>query len=83
VQKGYNSDLHINGRAFHVQTEDWGLGKSAIVTKVFQNGAVLKSFVTPYSEFSETGPVSVSESVRLAMRQQHRKILDLVHSGQL
>ena len=81
--KGFNSDLSVKGKSFHVQTEDWGEVNGAIVTKVFQNGAVLKSFTVKYDEFNHLGPVNQGESVKIAMRDQHRRILDLVHSGQL
>ncbi len=86
MEKGYNSDIHINGNLFHVQTEDWGPELKILITRVFKNGAVINSFKTPYQQIIPTIPLSVSESrprLREALRNQHRKILDLLQSGQL
>ena len=88
VIKGFNSDVSLHGHAYHVQTEDWGEEKSSIVTKVFQNGAVVKTVVSSYDDLvdstCELHNRSIgSDSLRLAMQTQHHKILNLLHSGQL
>jgi hypothetical protein len=41
--KGFNSDLVIRGKNYHVQTEDWGNANPFLVSRVFSNGAVLKN----------------------------------------
>lgn len=91
VQKGFNSDIVYRGMNFHVQSEDWGLENPFLVSRVYQNGAVIKSIKTPYSEVLRSGPVPLRisrlpvdpEAIRLALRTQHEKILDLLVSGQL
>jgi hypothetical protein len=83
IQKGFNSDISVKGKTFHVQTEDWGAANPFIVSRVFYNGAVVKSIKTPYELVIGRGPVQTSESVKLALRSQHHEILDQLISGQL
>jgi len=83
MQKGHNSDIQARGRSYHVQTEDWGAQNPFLVTRIFSNGAVLKTFKTPYAEALRGGPVHDAEALRLALRQQHSRILDQLVSGQL
>ena len=87
MEKGFNSDVVFKGMNFHVQSEDWGSENPFLVSRVYQNGAVVKSVKTPYSEV--LGPARFSrpridsQAIRLALRDQHEKILDLLLSGQL
>lgn len=87
LEKGFNSDVIFKGLNFHVQTEDWGMDNPYLVSRVYQNGAVIISVKTPYSEVLGPGPVSRfrvdGQAIRLALREQHQKILDLLLSGQL
>lgn len=83
MQKGHNSDIQVRGRSYHVQTEDWGTGNPFIVTRVFCGGAVMKTIKIPYTEALRGGPVNDFEAVKLALRQQHHRILDQLVSGQL
>ena len=88
VEKGFNSDIIFKGMNFHVQSEDWGVENPYIVSRVYQSGAVIKSIKTSYSEvlgatrrsFGQRGDV---QAIRLALREQHEKILDQLISGQL
>lgn len=91
MEKGLNSDVVFKGMNFHVQTEDWGSDNPYLVSRVYQNGAVIKSVKTPYSEvqgqaqsFGQFSRIRLdSQAIRLALREQHEKILDLLLSGQL
>jgi hypothetical protein len=83
MQKGYNSDIQVRGKNYHVQTEDWGQQNPFLVTRVFCNGAVLKTIKTAYSDALRGGPINDREALRLALRQQHNRILDQLLSGQL
>ena len=81
--KGYNSDITVQGIDFHIQTEDWGDENPFLVSRIFRNGAVLRSVKTPYSEVLPN-QISYSEgTIRLAMKVQHESILDLLISGQV
>ncbi|MCB0348844.1 MAG: hypothetical protein KDD37_08405 [Bdellovibrionales bacterium] len=82
MEKGFNSDVTSDGVTYHIQTEDWGRENPYLVSRVFRNGAVIKTIKTAYEEALKSGPSSHSESIRLAMREQHHQILDLINSGQ-
>ena len=83
MEKGFNSDVAWLGSRYHVQTEDWGESNPFLVSRVFQNGAVLKSIKTSYAEVLVDGPVTTATAIRLAMKIQHQQILDLLLSGKL
>ncbi|MGE0529246.1 MAG: hypothetical protein AB7P49_19485 [Bdellovibrionales bacterium] len=83
VEKGFNSDVSWLGTEYHVQTEDWGASNPYLVSRVFHNGAVVKSIKTAYAEVLPKGPAAESKSIRLAMKIQHQQILDLLLSGKL
>ncbi len=83
MEKGYNSDVVYRGLDFHIQTEDWGLQNPYIVSRVYQNGAVIKSVKTPYSEVLVRGSFLDRQAIRMALHEQHDRILDLLVSGQL
>ena len=83
MQKGFNSDLNLGNSSVHIQTEDWGNQNPFIVTRVFKNGAVIQTLKTPYEIVLPFGPISDDQAIRLAMKDQHSKILDLLFSGQL
>jgi hypothetical protein len=81
--KGFNSDVEVQGQSYHLQTEDWGFNNPYIVSRVYKNGAVLKSVKTPYIDFMFS-QYDVDEMIlKQALREQHQKILDLLLSGQL
>jgi hypothetical protein len=83
MEKGYNSDVRWSGGEYHVQTEDWGQTNPFLVSRVFHNGAVVKSIKTAYAEVLPRGPQADVKAIRLAMKIQHQQILDLLLSGQL
>lgn len=83
MEKGFNSDVAWLGVQYHVQTEDWGNDNPYLVSRVFHNGAVMKTIKTAYHEVLPKGPVTESKAIRLAMKIQHQQILDLLLSGKL
>ncbi|MEZ4871768.1 MAG: hypothetical protein R2827_05870 [Bdellovibrionales bacterium] len=83
MQKGFNTDIEFSGLSFHVQTEDWGSENPYLVSRVYQNGRVLKSLKIPYADILQPRQRESGQAVRLAMKIQHQKILDLLVSGQL
>lgn len=83
MEKGFNSDIEVEQRIYHVQTEDWGRENPFLVSRVFSQGAVVRSIKTSYAEILPGGARASSQDIRLAMKIQHNKILDLLLSGQL
>lgn len=83
MEKGFNSDVAWRGGQYHVQTEDWGFENPYLVSRVFRDGAVVKSVKTGYQDVLPRGPGSEIKAIRLAMKIQHQEILDLLLSGKL
>jgi len=76
-----NSDLSVGSDSYHIQTEDWGDASPYIVSRIYKNGAVVKSIKTPYSDIL-IAPMWDKSAVGEAVQSQHSQILDLVLSGQ-
>jgi hypothetical protein len=71
--KGENSDLFINGHKIHIQTEDWGFEKQVLVSRVFKNGSVHKTFKLPYERIENFQ----LENQRLkAVGRLHQTVID-------
>lgn len=83
MQKGFNSDVTVKGKGYHIQTEDWGTGNPFIVTRVYASGAVLKTVKSAYEEVLRGGPVSDSAAIHQAMRRQHHRVMDDLIGGSL
>ena len=83
MQKGINSDVSADGKTYHVQTEDWGIQNPYLVTRIYRNGAVLKTIKLPYQSVLDGDKGNFHDAIRLAMKEQHYEILDLIHSGQI
>ncbi|MBK7960598.1 MAG: hypothetical protein IPK04_04935 [Bdellovibrionales bacterium] len=88
MQKGFNSDISYRGAVFHVQTEDWGLENPFLVSRVFQQGAVLKTFKTHYSKILGPHPPSEKDQkwqhhIGQALKSQHDQVVEFVISGRI
>ena len=75
MELSLNSDIQLGANHFHVQTEDWGVASPYIVSRIYKNGAVLKSIKTPYSEII-SAPIWDKTAVESAVKIQHDKILE-------
>ena len=83
MEAGFNTDISFGGARYHIQTEDWGSANPFLVTRIFKEGAVIKSIKTSYRDVLARSPRIDEQAIRLAMREQHEKILDLLLSGHL
>lgn len=81
MQKGFNSDISVKGHSYHVQTEDWGDQNPFLVSRIFLNGAVIKTIKTPRELAFKSGPSKTSEALQLALKNQHHQVIDQLHSG--
>ncbi len=71
--RGENSDLFISGHKIHIQTEDWGPEKQVLLSRVFKNGSVFKTFKLSYDKIAEVE----KENQRLkALQNFHQTIID-------
>lgn len=78
MQKGFNSDITVRGKSYHIQTEDWGMQNPFLVSRIFCNGAVLKTIKTPYESVLRLGSTQTQEAIKLALRRQHSTIIDAI-----
>lgn len=83
MQKGFNSDITVRGQKYHVQTEDWGLQNPFLVTRIFSNGAVLKTIKIPHDQVLKSGSSQAEEAIKLALHRQHSSIIDTLMSGKM
>jgi hypothetical protein len=83
--KGYNSDLSVRGKSYHVQSEDWGAERAFLVSRVFSNGAVLQTIKVPYQNVLRSTVQAASirdpEALAQALRRQHLETIEKVQSG--
>ncbi len=70
---GENSDLFIQGQKIHVQTEDWGLAEKVLVSRVFSNGSVLKTFKLPYEKIPQA---EMQSQRQMAVGKLHQHAID-------
>ncbi len=87
VEKGFNTDLSLDGFSYHIQTEDWGYLRPYIVTQVFRNGAILKTQKVHYSEIMSVNLLWNSTEGRSVvtnhMEKQHEQTLDQLRMRKL
>jgi hypothetical protein len=83
MQKGYNSDIQVKGQAYHVQTEDWGAQNPFLVSRIFKNGAVIKTIKTSHEEALRTGSIRTNDALQTALKTQHNRVLDQLFAGQI
>lgn len=81
--RGHNSDLQVRGKSYHVQTEDWGAANPFLVSRIYCNGAVVKTFKTPHEDALKEASVSYPEALRQALHRQHVRIVDSLLAGEI
>lgn len=83
MQKGYNSDIQVRGQSYHVQTEDWGEQNPFLVSRIFKNGAVLKTIKVSRQDALLFGSTSPTDAIQIALKKQHNNVLDQLMSGDI
>lgn len=81
MQKGFNSDITVRGQKYHIQTEDWGLNNPFLVSRIFCNGAVLKTIKTSYDSVLKMESTRTEEAIKNALKKQHSTIIDTLMAG--
>lgn len=77
VLAGENSDLVIKGCTYHVQTEDWGPAKGVIISRIFKNGSVLKTYKLQYAKIDQNHLV---QQRRLAISKLHNYVIEKIYA---
>lgn len=76
--QGENSDLFINGFKIHVQTEDWGPEKKILISRVFKNGSVHKTFKLAYDKIVNC---EIDTQRKKALDRLHQTVIDWSYTG--
>jgi hypothetical protein len=82
MSSGFNTDVRVGEKIFHVQTEDRGPSHPVIDTAVYQNGRVVHRRSSNYLEFAASADSSI-EGVRQRVEEQHRAVIQELRSGAL
>jgi len=76
---GFNHNIKHRGKAYHIQTEDSGLGNPHITTHLFVGGNILASKKTGYDDI--IGAENLAQVVRELMEEQHKEMLRNLVNG--
>lgn len=79
---GYNTDIHVAGVTYHVQTEDKGLKTPLILSLIYNKGTILGARRTSYQEMITDGKVDEGRLAK-AIERQHQIILGAIQGGKL
>jgi hypothetical protein len=82
MSSGFNTDIRVGERVFHVQTEDRGPSRPVIDTMVYQNGRVLHRRSCDYTEFIDS-PDFNPEALHERVQQQHKNVIEDLRSGSI
>jgi hypothetical protein len=76
----FNNEVRHQGRVFHIQTEDFGVGHPHIVTHlVAEDGRIVRSASTDYSE--HLGRPDLVSVIRRLMKDQHKAMFVALRDG--
>ncbi|MBX2988246.1 MAG: hypothetical protein KF802_10140 [Bdellovibrionaceae bacterium] len=81
--RGHNSDITVRGKRYHIQTEDWGMQNPFLVSRVFCNGAVVKTLKVPYEDALKAASIRTAEAIKMALQKQHSDVMDALIEGKL
>lgn len=76
---GFNIDIQINDKVYHVQTEDLGRNNPHILTLLYQSGHIIYSKKTNYAQILKAGPTD--SQIQQLMQQQHQQIVEDLQAG--
>jgi hypothetical protein len=76
---GFNTDVEHNGRIYHVQTEDKGIGNPTLESLIYLGGEILASHRSSYDDLLATGPDPKTLTARL--EAQHQRMILNVRQG--
>ncbi|HET9594795.1 MAG TPA: hypothetical protein VFP65_04395, partial [Anaeromyxobacteraceae bacterium] len=76
---GFNHNVKHRGKAYHIQTEDSGLGNPHIITHLFVGGNIIASKKTGYADL--VGAPNLTQVVRELMEEQHKEMLRNLVNG--
>lgn len=82
MSSGFNTDVRVGDRVFHVQTEDRGPSHPVIDTAIYQQGRVVHRHSTNYEHLTLSVELS-DEALHRRVADQHKFIIDELRAGAL
>jgi hypothetical protein len=82
MSSGFNTDVRVGERVYHVQTEDRGPNRPVIDTTVYQNGRVVHRRNSTYKHFADSAEFN-AEDLRGRVEEQHRCVIEDLRAGAL
>jgi hypothetical protein len=82
MSSGFNTDVRVDERVYHVQTEDRGPHRPVIDTVVYQNGRVTHRRTYDYKHFASSSEFS-PQGLRDRVEEQHRCVIEDLRAGAL
>jgi hypothetical protein len=82
MSSGFNTDIQVNGRVFHVQTEDRGPECLVIDTALYHSGQVLYRHSVNYEHFAKSLEFN-AQDLRERVEEQHRCVIEDLQMGVL
>ena len=82
MSSGFNTDVRVADRVYHVQTEDRGPHRPVIDTMVYQNGRVVHRRNSNYQHFLDSAQFS-HEGLRERVEELHRCVIEDLRAGVL
>ena len=71
---GFNTDVDYEGRVYHVQTEDRGLGNPVVESLVYSGGEIVTMRKISYEEMVELDDFSEGQVLN-RMKAQHQDLI--------
>src|ERR1700734_610934 len=82
MSSGFNTDVRVGDRLFHVQTEDRGPARPVIDSAVYQNGHILYRRSSDYRHFADSDEFD-PQGVLDRADEQHRALIEDLQAGDL
>ena len=82
MSSGFNTDVRVGERVYHVQTEDRGPNRPVIDTMVYQNGRVVHRRNSNYKNYADSAEFT-HEGLRDRVEEQHRSVIEDLRAGTL
>ncbi|MEW6721333.1 MAG: hypothetical protein AB1346_12860 [Thermodesulfobacteriota bacterium] len=78
---GFNHNIRLRGKTYHVQTEDGGHANPTIKTHVYLGGVILDSVEWPYEDILERS--RWQDALKARMKIQHLEEIRRLLAGEI
>jgi hypothetical protein len=82
MSSGFNTDVRVGDRVFHVQTEDRGPSHPVIDTAIYLQGRVVHRHSSSYDHLTQSIELS-DNALHKRVEEQHRALIEDLRAGKL